>query len=54
VKLGKISEARNEIAKALKLKETLTIRTMAADWPFAMADDLNHILEPLREAGLPD
>ena len=53
VKLGKISEARNEIAKALKLKGTLTIRAMAADWPFAKPDDLNHVLEPLREAGLP-
>jgi tetratricopeptide (TPR) repeat protein len=53
VKLGKISEARNEIAKALKLKGTLTIRAMAADWPFVKADDLNHVLEPLREAGLP-
>ncbi|HSE74519.1 MAG TPA: hypothetical protein VLB05_08405, partial [Dongiaceae bacterium] len=53
VKLGNVSEARNQMAKALKLKGSLTIRSMAADWPFAKADDLNHVLEPLREAGLP-
>ena len=53
VKLGKITEARNEIAKALKLKGTLTIRAIVAGSPFAKADDLNHYLEPLREAGLP-
>jgi len=54
VKLGRIAEASKEIAKALKLKGTLTIRGLAAHWPFANAADLNHVLEPLREAGLPD
>jgi len=52
VKLGKMPEAKSEIAKALRLKGTLTMREMSI-LPFANADDMNHFLEPLREAGFP-
>jgi TolB-like protein/tetratricopeptide (TPR) repeat protein len=53
VKLGRMPEAKNEIAKALRLKATLTLGEMAR-LPFANADDLNQLLEPLRAAGLPE
>jgi hypothetical protein len=52
-KLGRMLEAKSEVAKALKLKETLTLKEIAR-MPFANADDLNHLLEALREAGMPE
>jgi TolB-like protein/class 3 adenylate cyclase/cytochrome c-type biogenesis protein CcmH/NrfG len=53
VKLGKMPEAKREVAKALKLRGTLTLREIAR-MPFAKADDRNHLVEPLREAGMPE
>jgi Flp pilus assembly protein TadD len=52
-KLGRMPEAKSEVAKALKLKETLTLKEIAR-MPFANADDLNRLREALREAGMPE
>jgi tetratricopeptide (TPR) repeat protein len=53
-RLGKPQEAQHEIAKALRLKPNLTVKWMAVAEPYAKAADLEHLLEPLREAGLPE
>jgi adenylate cyclase len=53
VKLGKMPEAKREVAKALKLRGTLTLREIAR-MPFAKADDRDHLVEPLRQAGMPE
>ena len=52
VRLGKLSEAQQEIAKAIRLKPTLTVKWMAVAEPYVKAADLERLLEPLREAGL--
>jgi TolB-like protein/Tfp pilus assembly protein PilF len=54
VRLGKTQEAKREIAKALALKPNLTLGMMAIDLPFARRHDLDHWLQPIREAGLPE
>ncbi|MGH6960022.1 MAG: hypothetical protein ACREE7_06030 [Dongiaceae bacterium] len=52
-RLGKTPEAKGEIAKALKLKPSLSAGVVALTEPYARPDDLEHLLEPLRKAGLP-
>ena len=54
VRLGKLSEAQQEIAKALRLKPNLTIKRLAVAEPYAKLADLEHLLDPLRKAGLPE
>lgn len=53
VRLGRMPEAQRALAKALKLKPNLTVSIYAARLPFAKAEDREHLLEPLRAAGLP-
>ena len=43
-----------EIAKALGLKPNLTIRGLATVEPYTKPADMEHFLEPLRKAGLPE
>jgi len=53
-RLGKVREAKSEIAMALEVKPTLTIRELATLEPYVRPDDLENLLEPLRKLGLPD
>jgi adenylate cyclase len=53
-RLGKTLEAKREVATALKERPTLTVRELAALEIYMRADDLQHLLEPVREAGLPE
>jgi TolB-like protein len=54
VRLGKPPNAEREVAEALRLKPNLCIRELALVEPYARQDDLNHLLAPVRMAGLPD
>jgi hypothetical protein len=47
-------EAKLEIAKALRIKPNLTVGEVAIAEPYVRPDDLEHLLEPLRKAGLPE
>ena len=52
--LGKMPEAKEQIAKALGLKPNLTIKALAATEFYTRRDDMEHLLEPMRKAGLPE
>ncbi len=53
-RLGRMPEAKLEISKALHIKPNLTAREIAIAEPYIRPDDLEHLLEPLRKAGLPE
>jgi TolB-like protein/tetratricopeptide (TPR) repeat protein len=53
-RLGKTLEARRAVEVALKARPTLTVRELAALETYVRADDLQHLLEPARAAGLPE
>ena len=53
-RLGRMPEAKLEIAKALRIKPNLTVGEVAIAEPYVRPDDLEHLLEPLRKAGLPE
>ena len=53
-RLGKTPEAKSEMVKALELKPNLRVRVVALTEPYARPDDLEHLLVPLRKAGLPE
>jgi len=53
-RLGRSLEAKTQIARALKVKPDLSLRVVAVSEPYVRADDMEHLLEPLRKAGLPE
>jgi adenylate cyclase len=53
-RLGKMQEAKREIARALEAMPNLTVRKLAIMEPYVRPDDMNNLLEPLRKLGLPD
>src|SRR5262249_39031260 len=53
-RLGDTQEAKRQVAMALTLRPTSTIKELAAAEPYTNADDLEHLLEPVRQAGLPN
>jgi TolB-like protein/tetratricopeptide (TPR) repeat protein len=54
VKLGRMSDARAELAKAISQKPGLNLRSVANGEPYADRAELEHHLEPLRQLGLPE
>jgi hypothetical protein len=53
-RLGRIQDAKREIARALEAKPTLTLAKLAELETYARPEDLNNLTEPLRRLGLPD
>jgi TolB-like protein len=51
-RLGRTLEAKQQVARALELKSDLNLRAVSVTDPYVRADDLKHLLEPLRRAGL--
>jgi TolB-like protein len=53
-RLGKTVEAEREVAMALKVRPAITVKELAVCECYMRAEDLEHLLEPMREAGLPE
>ena len=53
-RLDNTQEAKRQVAMALKMRPALTIRDVAALEPYVRPDDMEHLLEPVRQAGLPN
>jgi TolB-like protein/class 3 adenylate cyclase/Flp pilus assembly protein TadD len=53
-RLGRTLEAKRQVARAFELKPDLSLRAVAVTEPYVRADDLEHLLEPLRKMGLPE
>ena len=53
-RLGQLDQARAEAAEVLRLKPNYTIRTTTRILGFKSAEDEKHLLDGLREAGLPE
>jgi adenylate cyclase len=51
-RLERTLEAKQQIARALELKPDLSLRVVSVTEPYVRGDDLEHLLEPLRRAGL--
>jgi len=49
-----VQAANAEISKALKMKVNLSVKNVISWEPYASPGDLDHLLEPLRRAGLPE
>ena len=54
VHLGELALARERMQEALRLDPTMTIARRRADEPFKNPADLEHLLDGLRKAGLPE
>jgi TolB-like protein/cytochrome c-type biogenesis protein CcmH/NrfG len=54
IALGRIEEAKAEVAEALRLSPALTLGHVPRAWPFRNAADLERLVGLLREAGLPE
>ncbi len=52
--LGRMEEARAEVAKLLELQPEFSIRKQAQKLYFKNPADLEHLLDGLRKAGLPE
>jgi adenylate cyclase len=52
--VGRTDEARAALAKYRELEPQASIATVAEDLPFKRQEDLDHFLEGLRKAGLPE
>ena len=52
--LGQTEEARTEVAEARKISSALTLGQVPKAWPFKNQTDLEHLVDMLREAGLPE
>ena len=52
--LGLAERARELIGRCLALRPALTVRVLMTRLPFKREDDVAHLVEGLRLAGLPD
>jgi adenylate cyclase len=52
--LGRLAEARVLVAESLKLQPGFTLRIWAAVEPYESRADLDHMLDGMRKAGLPE
>lgn len=52
--LGKTEEARAEVTEARKISPALTLRHVPKAWPAKDPADIDHVLEMLSKAGLPE
>jgi tetratricopeptide (TPR) repeat protein len=52
--LGKIEDAKAGVAEARKISPALTLGHVPKAWPFKNPADLGHLVDLLRQAGLPE
>ena len=52
--LGQVEEARGEAAEVLRINPAFTIESWKRTAPFKDPKDLEHLIDGLRKAGLPE